>query len=685
MSSSSVTNNVVSNSDVVNAVPVRELMGFKPEELLKGLRKNLDVLFEDNVVIKMRWAEVVLNRYVFILLDYAPNIPILSKYCIKNYYNNGIYTSKTINKVLEKIFESIVKNICVPMGNRDLIPVLAKTIYQLHNRIYNEVVYELLEYAGSVDIVDFLEIQKDPRLLKAIQKVDENKDARSINEAYDVLETVIKETPDNIISKGYIGTTFNPNQVKQLLGPRGHITEINSDIFKFPVASSFVLGMNSMTDIAMESRAAAKALHLSSTAVQQSEYIAREMQMVSMYIQGLWYGDCGTKTYTDWYVRGDEPGVKSDIPSLTGKWFLNDAGVEECITSDHKYLEGKTIKLRMIHNCRLPDKRCVCSRCYGELSWSIPKHANIGHYSSTYITQKLTQAILSTKHHTSSAVSSTIVLDDLSKQYMVVKQGASYAFRPNLLGKVKTKYYMIVTQAEAPGIKDFDYRTNVNKLRPNRVSRIRKIILMEESEQATKFIDLPIKDGNRIGSFTYKFLEHIRDVGYSLDKKNRFVISLEGWGNKTFIDLPNLEFNHLEMIKMIRTELKYMKTEKAGFKAETIESFVVKLNDMLNSKLDVPLIHTEIVVAAHTVANPENRNYDMARNNAESGLANYRNILSGRSLGAGYAWERVMGMMLKTPLGYGNQRTTSHPMDVFIRPNEAISEYERRGKYLARS
>ena len=48
-------------SKVVN---VRELLGFEPKELLEGLRTNLNVKFEDNVVTNIPYKELIIMRYL---------------------------------------------------------------------------------------------------------------------------------------------------------------------------------------------------------------------------------------------------------------------------------------------------------------------------------------------------------------------------------------------------------------------------------------------------------------------------------------------------------------------------------------------------------------------------------------------------------------------------------------------
>jgi len=364
----------------MEAVAIREFMKYQPKELLLGYKTTNNVLFEDGVVVEnMNYKEVVYTRYMLEVLVAFPNIPIESKYRISNYYTNGIATSKTINKCFEVMLEDIIKKVMDISGDYSMLSVVHKRMYEITNDVYNDFGYDNIEYITSSNILDFLEIQMNPDLLDSIRKVDKNKDVESINEAYVILDNLLTNEPmyvNNPISKSYVSGMVNPNQIKQILGPRGYVTEIDGSIFKYPIASSFTLGLNSIYDMALESRSAAKALFLSNIAVQDSEYLARELQLVSMAVERLVKTDCGNNEYINWYVRPAIDGGKSDLHNLVGKRYWDDINnVEAVIGNQHKHLEGKTIKLRSVLKCKLKDPSEICLACMGELGYSIHDHS----------------------------------------------------------------------------------------------------------------------------------------------------------------------------------------------------------------------------------------------------------------------------------------------------------------------
>ena len=667
----------------MTVLPVRELLKFQSHELLIGLKTSLNILWEDNITTTMTHREIIVQRYILELMVIIPELPIISRYNITNYYTNGIYTSKTINNYYEATLKDIVEFYCKPNDNRDILPLVYASMQSIYNNIYNDVIYNITDYSSSISITDFLDIQFKPELITSMKNVAINKDVDSVNKTYDVLDNIMRNDislKDNVIVRGYISGTVSPNQVKQLLASRGYVTEIDSNIFKYPISSSFTLGMTDLYDVSVESRSGAKALYMSNKAVPESEYFARELQLVTMVVEKLVDGDCGNRDYMDWYIRPKEKFGKSDLSNIVGKRYLDTDGVEKVITLNCKHLEDTTIKLRVAFRCKLPNKTHICTSCFGELSYGVHIHSNIGHFSATEVTQKVTQSILSTKHLTSSATVGDIKLDETAKKFFNVKNKNNYAFKANLINKSKTKYSMIVNQYDAFGLKDLNKSVDVYKLNPQRISRIESIILVTETGDNTEYHPIIIKDASKYGSFTYEFLEYIVNVGNKLDSLDRYVIDLSGWTTAAnVIAMPELEYNYLALAKNIKHMFKYMAMEKTGTAKETPESLLQKLFDVINSKLDVNLAMLEVIVYAFTIMSKENSNYDLGRNTATQQLMPISRVVTNRSLGAGYAWEKVVKTII-SPRSFAGFNNISHPLDVLIRPAEVIRDYYGKNK-----
>lgn len=665
-------------------LPVRELYKFSCEEIKLGLTKDQDILFEDNVVIHHTYRETVLLRFILELYTVIPNVLIVSKHCFKNFYTNDLFTAKTINKAFSVILEDAVAVYAKPNNDRKLLEPLYANMYRVINNIYNNLAYELPQYTNSINILDLLKIQFNNELLDSMRDVynfrgkeDTYKTVERVNKTYSVLDNILRENNelrDNVVARGYRSGTINANQVKQVLASRGYVTELDSNIFKYPIASSFTLGMTDIYDQAIESRSGARALYLSTRAVQDSEYFARELQLTTMIVEKLVDGDCGQRDYIDWLVRPKGDGVsKPDLNNLIGKYYYNEeTKQEEIITANSKHLEGKVIKLRSAINCKLKDPRCVCTRCFGELSYTIPVHSNIGHYCSTAVTEKITQSILSTKHLSTSANSGDVHLDINAQKFFQVKNN-NYYFNQQSRTK-KIVYRLVVNQYEAFGFKDINQSTDIKKLNLSRVSLITKLMLQVDEGEG-KITDYPIhiEDNKKKGSFTYDLLSYIVKYGYSLNSYDNYVITLDKWDFKNpLITMPELEYNFLTLAKNVKSLFKTIKIVKNEYKSvESPESLLQKAFDTLNYKLDINLALLEIIVYAFTVKSIKDKDYSLGRNVEDRQLMKLGDLIANRSLGAGYGYEKVTNLILNPRSFYGKNRV-SHPMDIMIKPEEVV-------------
>lgn len=666
-------------------VCVREFLKFTQSELRQGLKTDLNVIYEDGVVIPMTSKEIIVQRYmldIFKVIDAISNsqVPIRSGICISNFYTNGVLTSKTLNKCFEVILSDVVELIVKPNNSRDCLPMIYSKMYEIFNVIYNDLLYNILHYSNSINIHDFLEIQFEDELLKSMADVVKLKTPESVNKTYEVLDKIIRGNAElkkhNIIARGYISGSVNANQVKQLLASRGYVTELNSSIFNTPVASSFTLGMQHIYDLGIESRSGAKALYLSNRAVQDSEYFARELQLITMIVERLVDGDCGNNDYMDWFVRSSENGGKSDLANLIGKYYYNPTTKrEEVITENHKHLENTTIKLRVAINCKLQDDRAICSKCFGDLYHAIHKHTNIGHFCSTEITEKLTQSILSTKHLSGTASGNSVKLDDVKRNIFTIKSN-NYYFKSNII-KRGVDIKLLIGMDNAFGLKDLNPNVDIYKFNPTRISKVSEIMLQITNLKTneTNLLNIEIKDNNKFGILTYSFLNYVLKTGYVLDDFDRYVINMNDWDyTNPLIVMPEFEYNFLNLAKNIKSLLRNIKVIKGEGSTETPESLLQQLFDLVNFKLDVNIAMLEIVVYAMTVSSIKQNDYNLGRNSNDRQMMKSLELITNRSLGAGYAWQDVVNNIL-SPKSYYGQNGIDHPLDVMIKPNEVISNF----------
>jgi len=366
-------------------------------------------------------------------------------------------------------------------------------------------------------------------------------------------------------------------------------------------------------------------------------------------------------------------------------YFDPDSNTLKIIRKEDKHLEGTSILLRTAMKCKHPNKNTVCTTCFGELSYGVHQHASLGHITTTTMTQKISQAILSTKHLATSATSGSVVLDDIGKQFFTIKNKDGIAFKSSLLGRVKTKMYLILDQVSGYGIKDLTSTTDVRKLNPARVTRISHItILTVDQHDNRETYPVNIKNSNRFGNFTYDFLEYIQSEGYTLTNNDEYMIDLVNWKQAIpVIKLPEVEFNFLALSNAVKSEFKFMDIIKGDRSSETQESLLQKVFDLVNTKLDVNIALLEVVIYAFTITSIKDGDYTLGRTDSDNSanLMKIDGIMKNRSLGAAYGHERVLSNII-SPNSFIGVNRTSHPLDALIAPNEVLASARNHGKRL---
>lgn len=696
-------------TDIDNGIriPVRNLLKYSKEQLNKDYKSDAVVLFDDKEVV-MTSGEIILLRFQldtylvpkrlinnipmstndYTLLKvphskyldedrYFIDVGINSDLVASNYYSSGIPTNSTINSIFSAIYKRLVLKFIHKHRQFQIIPQVFKTMQFINTDIFNMIALNNLKYVSSISYKNVLDIQFDDELIEAIKKVAETKEASDIQLTYDVLDKVMlkPEHKNNPLALGYNSGNYNVKQIRQMLASRGKVTDIESKIYTTPVASSFALGLNDVTELMLESSPARKALYLSNKGVPLTEYFAREMQLVSAILGKLDYNDCGaTKDdFTDWYVRSaNMANGKSDLRNLEGaQFYVPETGEEGHIDNNMKQLEGKYIKIRTAHSCKTKDPTRICIGCLGMIGYNIFPHTALGYMSTTTLTQLITQIVLSTKHLTSTAIADAIRLNDISKKFFSIKNKNKYAFKTGILNRAKTKYKIIISQKEGFGLENLTAE-NVTSLGPERVSRIESFILVEENKDKILYHPIIIKENKKEGSFTTEFLEYISKKGLMVDNEDNYIIDLNEWSTKPFMIIPEVEYNYLTYSENIKKEFK-SRTKTASLN-ETPEVFTQKLFDLVNSKLDLNISWLSVITYAYTIGSLERNDYGLSRFK-KGNVVRMKDIIQNRSLGVSLPWEYISEVLFSPNTFYGNN-AISYPLDAMLKPEETIKEYE---------
>jgi len=457
--------------------------------------------------------------------------------------------------------------------------------------------------------------------------------------------------------------------------------------------------------MAVESRAAAKALAATDKTIQNSEYFARLLQLTTSVITNIVVGDCGNNSYEEFYVSPPNENYQGDLKGLVGKHYYNEESKkEEIIKSTDKHLIGKTIKLRTVTHCRIPNKYHVCSNCYGELTWGIPSHYNIGHLASASLTQQLTQAILSLKHIIASASNRKLYLPKPIDRYFNTK---GVKFYLNEVFKSRNDDVKIkITQEQAVGFKvlkskiskilesmDRTKYSTANAL-VNAIASQLDINIMKISWINELQIIHTVKRGVDVGVHYIKFdiKKTTKNVAFlslpyliwvivmdkwELTDDGDYIMDMLGFNRKKpILELPEREYDYAQLIDEVRKLIRSKEDDKSLVSGPM--SLLSKLFTTVNEKVYANIAILEIIIYALTTVDPIQGNYDLPRNSGKAILSPLTTLSKYRSF---LLADNDSRRKFYNVSSYIAENKPHSPMDIFLKPNEVLKDIADGTRY----
>lgn len=654
-------------------IKVREILGSTIDQLY-SLPDRVTLIFEDGVEIETSRNKTIFNSCLWEMHRKYPNTPILSTHHIETTLKGEALTEATVGSILGIIYKDVIKAYDI-FRPKDREPILELT-YRVVNNIFNEV-SELAEpYIISIDILDFVKVTRHPNVMRQIEGI-KNKTI-PIAVGYSEIIRIIKtcsSLQDTSLVMAIKSNIVNSQQILQMVGIRGYVTEVDGSILPTPVNSNYVLGMTSLYDFVADSRTSAKALYLSESPLQDAEYFARRLQLIEMYVERINYIDCGSERYLEWKISPpviDEGGNKvypGDLTFMIGKNYLDDeTNTLKEIVGDDSSLYGKVLKIRSPIYCKEPDPHAVCYVCFGGLCRNVSRFANIGHLSVATMTRQTTQSVLSTKHLAVSSIGTPIVLSEHDRNYLSVsKDRSSYLVNPRIQ-KLQPK--LIINSKDLTGISDI---LSMDEFDPIRISCIDTIeIICKERDDVNAIIF--VGQDNRAAMLTKEFLYYVKEHKWKVDDNNNFLFDLADWDyNLPILTLPNMEYSYSDhshqIAKIIESNMQNIAERSTP---HSPAATLYELFNLVNIKLNVNIVALEIIIYGSMIESSTSHN--LARNSPEAVLGVSGNIMKSRSMSTFYAYQRQSRVVLSPASFYPTNRPDS-PTDVFIKPYEVTYTY----------
>lgn len=656
-------------------VHARDLLIFQPAELEEVLTGRFILVFDDGEI-ETNVRETMYSAYSWLFHKLYPATPLLTSHFVTTALKGKRLSTQThltlLGNAMWSVHDAYLNN-----GEEVDRDHLAQLVYQITNQMYNELTQRSEPYVTSLDITDFMEVMAEPTIAAA--KANLQPTEASIAETYEIALKTIKTSPTlahNPLSKIVRSGLANDNQVLQCVIARGFVTDTDSHQFRHPILRGFAEGLRLFHDIFIESRSASKALVFSKTPLQEAEYFSRRLQLVCQIVKNLHRGDCGTNSYFYFPVRDeirDDLGhveFEGDLKRIIGKYYLDEKDNRlKSIKITDTHLIGKTLKMRSVRHCAHPDPYGVCEICFGEMGAQVPDGTNLGHMCCTSMTQKSSQSVLSVKHLDGSAAIEGIRIEDWQRPYLATTaDGMSYILSPKLAGK---PIKLVIPAAAATGITDVMTVDRVENLNITRVSELKDIgLIIGHSNELVEEISIPVRLGRRLSSMTYPLLRQIREKNFEVDRAGNFVVDMEGWKmNQPILTLPMKHFNMSDHSKEIANILESSVKEMVKRDKEiSPDSFTIEVHDVINSRLDVNLAVTEVVVLGAMIQSAEEHNYFLPKPWTQSGLGVMEKTMDYRSLSANMAYEGHLDVFLD-PMSYLLKTRPDHPFDLLLEPS----------------
>ena len=667
----------------------RKVLAAPIEQLHKDLRGEFTLVFDDGEM-EVDARSTILSAHVWEFHRRYPKVPLLKAHHVKTLTEKSEYGSSTHLKLINRVLWD-TRDAYLGDENAPSQMQLAALVYETSNRIYNDLVTKTDEYIVSLDITDFIEIANSPKVKEVLDHPEEN--GAYINKAYSAISHALKQDEslkNNNLSRVVRAGLVRHAQVLQCLGPRGYVTDLDSHYFPKPITRSFMQGMRSFYNILIESRSSSKSLGANKDQISSAEYFARRLQILDQIVERVHPGDCGSTKYLHWRVRDAEydqygnVSRPSDLTTLEGLYYLTDQGELKAIKSSDKHLLGKHLKIRsIVAGCNHPDPNGVCATCLGEIALSIPPGTNLGHLCASYLTEKISQSILSTKHlQSGSGGDEKLTLRKVHQVLLAIsKIGLGYNFDKSL--EKCSEVYMVLAPSSVSGLVDLNNVDNVEELATTHVSEITAIGLVAIDKEGNEFNHLlTLEVDKKKASFTYAMLRHVKKVLWHFDTKGNYRISLKGWDyHQAAFRLPQRQYSMddfgNEVAAVIESSVKRLKEEES----KSVEESLVSISDLVNSKISVSLAILSVVVLGSMLRSRIRQDYYLPKAGTSREIGVAKDTIFNRSMSGVIAYDAAAARITDASSLFNDHRPQL-PMDIFVKPQEVITDKYRYSLYF---
>ncbi|MFM7009178.1 MAG: hypothetical protein ACKO0Z_07600 [Betaproteobacteria bacterium] len=531
------------------------------ERFLKHVKGVLCVRMQDGSDVKLAATELILSMHIWQIMGDNNWIPLTEKCLVTAHYSDGPFGSGTIRKLLEYMIEEIVithsarweeegrlsgKYVNPSEAIRfTLYDKVLKNTLIYNDQCYNHYVGKSWRFARSASAVDIYEVYNHPEIeAKRKNLVGTEESLREFDRF--VKKTILTDPSlnDNNVAALARSNGLKMMQLLQMVGSRGFLTTVGSQIYGTPTLSAFAGGLNRVDEFVRESCSPGKSHYNAISPLEQGSYASRKVQIAAGYFKRVEMGDCGSNRYFEFEVG------EHDLFAITGSYYLDPVTKQHVLVRrNSKHLIGQKLLFRnILAGCKHPNPNSVCSTCFGIQSLGLSPYAAAGINYSSRFWREMIQAMLSTKHHDGTASLKPVVLPSWMHDFVYTEGERAFFFTGNVRGAddayitVRPADFGVSAQLrflDINGFQDEQVASMTHLKNGVRLTTARKIMGDDDVET----VNIGMKHNGKIAAFSKEFLLHVQRSGFILASRTEMKISLKGWDyGKPFALLPNQHY-----------------------------------------------------------------------------------------------------------------------------------------------
>lgn len=655
----------------------RDLLHKTTDELMALPDEWVNVTFDDGDM-EVPTRSVIASHFFWEFHRRYPNTPLLKRHQLDFVYISKGYVREILGNCHFDCFYAHEEKISHE--------ILSKISFEANNRLYNFIVTTLKPYVSTLSIYDFVDVVEHEKIKEADAFIKGNiPTPDNIDKSHQMIENTLKtrgELVGNPCARTVKSGLVKTDQLIQVIGVRGAVTDYDKTIFDDPITRSYVEGLYKLHDAATESRSATKAQIATTSYVADSETFNRELQLVSCVLTRMHHTDCGSQVYVDWRVSA------KDLKYLAGKYFYNEETKKlETVKVTSTDLIGETIKMRSPTTCQHPDAYGVCEVCIGDLRHAFVDNTNIGHVSATAICEVMSQTVISTKHfEASSRVGEFKGYDDEHLNYIKLgpQESNTILLNKRLEG---SSVLLSIKINDAPHLASI-YHTEVENLTIANISEINDIGLTVTNPKGEKsHIVINVESQSGKPSLSRELLRYIQQYAHHrIDPSDTsfYIIDLSKFDyNSPILKLPMKHPNMVEFMKTVKNF--YMsngrdnrRPNKANLTMADFPSTqqsLRELYELISSKLHINIVHMENVLTASLIRGEIGVDHRPPSPKSDGQISSYNENMQYRSLSHLLAYRNQRPVLLNHRTFMVKQRP-DEPLDNLFCPYGQINPRE---------